>query len=102
MNLRILQAHAPTVEKVGDSFYGKLYPTDHTPKKVILKMIGNFNAKVEEDPNLSVGKFRLENLIDGVAWLIDFWVEYGLIILLYYLIYYSTNINTGPNPWIKA
>lgn len=95
MNLRILQADAPTVEKVGDSFYGKLYPTDHTPKKVILKMIGNFNAKVEEDPNLSVGKFRLENLI-------DFWVEYGLLILIYYLIYYLTNINTGPHPWTKA
>lgn len=51
-------------------------------------MIGNFNAKVEEEHNLNVGKFRLKNLSDGVTWLVDFWVEYGMIRVIYYLIYY--------------
>lgn len=76
----ILLAYAPIVEKLGDEFYGKLYPIYHIPKKDILKMIGNFNAKVGEEPNLSVGKFRLKNLNDAGAWPIDFWVENGLLV----------------------
>ena len=85
LNIRVIQAYAPTSnteEAEVERFYEDLqYLLELTPKKDVLFIIGDWNAKVgsQETPGLT-GKFGLGVWNEAGQRLIEFFQENALVI----------------------
>ena len=84
-NITVIQVYAPTSnaeEAEVEPFYGDLQDLlEQTPKKDVLVIIGNWNAKVgsQETPGVT-GKFGLRVRNEAGQRIIEFWQENALVI----------------------
>ena len=82
LNIMVIQAYAPTSNAEVERFYEDLQDLlELTPKKDVLSIIGDWNAKVgsQETPGVT-GKFGLGVWIEVGQRLIEFCQENALII----------------------
>lgn len=102
LNITIIQVYAPTADKSEaeiEQFYAKVQNVlNETPKKNLVYIMGDFNAKVGEGEDDVIGKFRLEKRNEVDNCLVQFCQENCLQITNTYFIQSKRCLYTWIHP----